>query len=373
LYDSAVPKESQSQKQDTSNVDLNELLPPEAEEFKKLCQLARFIQQQRPWKFMDETDVFGVQDPDTGELSFVSVMGIDESYKAIAVYRGVEGLYAWREFEEMLEVDPETDEANDMLLEIPQLQMSFGLAEFLEDQDREVIKRSGVKFSKEKPLFRSFWPGYFPWFLTRGEARQLIHVLQQTIEVAAQFYQDQSVIPLNEDPEDRDYLIRIPYPGDGPEMLWRSEIQEVEPPVSQLVPFRVEDDVVQKLKDMPRGGPQEMDLFIVPKILGEEGERPRVLYGLMVADADSGYIFAMEALEAVNGIDLLYAELPERVANIWLQEEMVPVEVRTCSVRVLNMLELCANDLDFQLSLQDELPAIDEAKISLLEQVLSEP
>jgi hypothetical protein len=69
-----------------------ELLPPDAEEFKILCKLARYIQQQTPWEFMEEKDVFGVQDPDTGDLGFVSVMGALGEYTAIAVYRGVEAV-----------------------------------------------------------------------------------------------------------------------------------------------------------------------------------------------------------------------------------------------------------------------------------------
>src|SRR5213593_4272275 len=96
----------------------DELLVPSAEEFKVLCQLASFIQQLAPWEFMNETDLFGVKDPDTGELGFVSVMGALGEYTAIAVYRGAEGLYAWREFEELLQIDAESEEAHDMLLEI---------------------------------------------------------------------------------------------------------------------------------------------------------------------------------------------------------------------------------------------------------------
>ena len=44
------------------------LLDPRSEEFKDLCRLASEIQQLKPWQFMEEMDVFGVQDPETGEL-----------------------------------------------------------------------------------------------------------------------------------------------------------------------------------------------------------------------------------------------------------------------------------------------------------------
>ncbi len=37
---------------------------------------------------MTEGDVFGVQDPDTGELGFVSVMGMLGEHYAVSVYLG---------------------------------------------------------------------------------------------------------------------------------------------------------------------------------------------------------------------------------------------------------------------------------------------
>ena len=43
-----------------------EMLPPTAREYGLLCQLAIHIQQMSPWNFMEETDVFGFQDPESG-------------------------------------------------------------------------------------------------------------------------------------------------------------------------------------------------------------------------------------------------------------------------------------------------------------------
>ena len=350
--------------------DPHELLPPDAEEFKTLCKLARYIQQQMPWEFMEEPDVFGVQDPDNGPLGFVSVMGALGEYTSVAVYRGVEGLYQWRGFIELMKADPESEEAHDRLMEIPQLQLWFGPASFLEEPDREVIKRSGVKFSKDKPLFRSHWPGYYPWFLTRAEARHLIHTLTQTIQVAKLFSYDPNVIPFNEDPEDRDYMIRVPQINDGV-IRWKSSFYGIDEPPQQLVPIEVEDADVEQLKVMPKSDPQEIDLFILPAKLGEPNERPRVLYALIVTNAVTGYIFGFEALEARSGIDLMYAELAEKVAQIWLNQGVVPTELRARSTRVLNMFQWFAGKLDFELSLVNELPAIDEAKSSIMEKMSS--
>jgi hypothetical protein len=99
---SAASKKQKAKKQPSRNRkqrDLDpreELLHPTASEYKLLCQLAVHIQQMSPWNFMEETDVFGFQDPESGGLGFVSVMGKLGEFHAISVYRGVEGLYGWR-------------------------------------------------------------------------------------------------------------------------------------------------------------------------------------------------------------------------------------------------------------------------------------
>jgi hypothetical protein len=348
--------------------DLNEILPPSAEEFKTLYKLARYIQQNAPWEYMEETDVFGVKDPDTGELGFVSVMGALGEYTAVAVYRGVEGLYGWRKFEELLEVQPESEEAHDMLMEIPQLHLSFVPASFLESHDRAAIKHSGAKFPKDLPLFRSYRPGYYPWFLTFGEALHLTHVLTQTIQVAKQSFYDQSVIPLNEDPEDRDYLIRVPKLTDGV-VRWHSSIERIEEPNIPLVPIDVDDAIVDQLKAMPKSDPQEIELFTLPAKLGEANERPRVLYMLLVTNSLTGFLYGFEPLEAGDGVDLMYADLAEKVAKMWLRHEVVPTELRARSSRLLDMFQYFAGEVGFELSLVKELPGVDEAKGFILEKM----
>src|SRR5215217_6065967 len=101
---SAAAKKQRTKKQPSRDrkQDLDpreELLHPTASEYGLLCQLANHIQQMSPWNFMEETDVFGFQDPESGALGFVSVMGKLGESQAISVYRGVEGLYGWRNFE----------------------------------------------------------------------------------------------------------------------------------------------------------------------------------------------------------------------------------------------------------------------------------
>ena len=74
----------------------------------------------------------------------------------------------------------------DNLLEIQDcLMASFEDWEEIEPKDREVMKALGLKFRGRNawPLFRSFLPGTFPWYLTAAEARYLTICLGQALLV----------------------------------------------------------------------------------------------------------------------------------------------------------------------------------------------
>jgi len=68
---------------------------------------------------MEETDLIGIENPETGEIGFISVMGSVEEYEAIAVYLGAEGFYGFIDF-----VEDDTATA-DRLVELPHLQAAF--------------------------------------------------------------------------------------------------------------------------------------------------------------------------------------------------------------------------------------------------------
>ncbi len=344
-----------------------ELLHPTAGEYGLLCELASHIQQMSPWIFMEETDVFGFQDPESGALGFISVMGKLGEFQAISVYRGVEGLYGWRNFAELLQIDANSEEAHDMVFEIPQLQLAFGPSTMLEKRDREIIKASGFKFSKTQlPQFRSYRPGYLPWFLTREEALHLFYALTQTITVASRFFSDANVIPFNKDPEDRDYLICIPRLKDSIP-VWEDAIVTVDPPSPQSLPFSVDDSTLIKLKEFPRSGAMEVALFALPARIGRRNERPRLIYALLAVDSATDFVVGVELMQAVDGVDLMYASVAETLASDWTQRQIVPQEIRVGSARLLNVLQPFARELDVTLSLAKKLPALNRAKRAMFQ------
>ena len=109
-----------------SRADSEALLSSSDPEAKQLYDLAIQVRRLAPWQWMEETDLFGVVNPETGELGFVSIMGNIGEYEAVAVYPGAEGLYDFMDFQADEYAIPQ------QLLERPHIQVEFSSREYLE-------------------------------------------------------------------------------------------------------------------------------------------------------------------------------------------------------------------------------------------------
>ncbi|MFQ5814136.1 MAG: hypothetical protein ACE5I2_13255, partial [Anaerolineae bacterium] len=139
---------------------------PTKADWQALYQAALEFKEIEAWTWMYDSDVFGVQDPATGEIGYCCIMGNLGEMFALALYLGSEGL------ESYMRVASEPPQISAEALETMLLQkcliVSFGGREELTKEDRQVIKRLGLKFRGRTawPLFRSYRPAYHPWYLT---------------------------------------------------------------------------------------------------------------------------------------------------------------------------------------------------------------
>jgi hypothetical protein len=371
-----------------------ELLTSSHEEAKELCRWARVIGTLAPWEWMEETDLFGVQDPVTGEIGFVSVMGALGEYRAIAVYRGIEGLLGWIDFHSALELDPELPDAARLLLETPHLHVSFSDSALFEKRDRDLLKGVGLKFTGGRPLFRSSRPGYHPWYVTREEARLLIHTLSQTFIIAERLAEDPDSLVFSEDGEHATFLVRVSHeqgsdnhpsgygtpaemlgrgprsaPPGTPELVWEDRIQKISLRRPQMVPLAIEAAVLSKLQRLTQTQLEmEADLFMGPGAVGKRGDRPAAIYMLMLADHESGFIFGFEAMAAEQGLAAMYADAANRLARFFLKAQLLPKRLMIRSDRLFELLEPLTQKLNIELFRADELPAIEEAAEAIFEQ-----
>lgn len=328
---------------------------PSDPEWKKLYELAGKVKELAPWEFLEESEFFGVKNPETEEIGFVSVMGLLGEHLSIGVYRGAEGLYGYWNIS-----DPDTDLHHNplALFDIPQLQVSFEDREQLEKQDREVMKKLGLKFRGRQnyPLFRSIQPGFMPYFITAEEAKFLICILQQTLKIVPRIKADEMLLP---DPEENLYLIRVLENG-----AWKDEIISILPPEVFTILVAAPKEIIDTLKQYPqkKGLVLEVDFSYVPMPIAEKGSRPFYPKMLMMTEAKQGMVIGMELIKPEETLIETHKLLPSHLIENLLKLEMRPEEIRVKSDVMFEMLETFTQQLNVKLSKTDELPSIEMAQ-----------
>lgn len=333
------------------------------EETKRLYDLAVQVKTLAPWEWMDETEVFGVQHPDTGGLGFVSVMGMAGEHFAIALYLDAEGLYGFRRLEaagdEMMPHE---------VLEIGQLQASFEDREMLDKADRDAMKQLGFKFRGRHayPMFRSYRPGFMPWYVTAEEAGFLIYALEQTLVVAPRVRDEPEILfaEEDEDAEDEICLVRVPR-REGERIEWDDQMMRVPQPTPTCLPVMLDLEVIGRLKQSPRRALSlEIDLLGMPMSIGAKGERPSMPYMLMLADGRTGVIVGFELMKVETTLDEMRAEIPNTLARLLAgtgESGLVPQEIVVRAETLYELLKPLAATLNIKLRQAGSLPSIEMA------------
>ena len=332
--------------------------------WRQLYDAAGRLKDLAPWQWMTEADVFGVQHPETGDLGFVSIMGMLGEHYAVTVYLGAEGL---EQFWALQQAGPSGDP--ERVLEIPQLQASFENRDMLRKQDHALIKQLGLKFRGRQawPLFRSFRPGFVPWFLEPDEVQFLSLILEQASEVTVRQQDHAALLP---PPDEGRYLIRVLGQA-GERLVWEDSIQQIAAPEPKPIAISVDIEMLSALKRLP---PQrrtlEVDLFMAPSGVQEKGARPFYPYILLIVEARSGYILATDMLSPEPSLEMMWGEVPQRVLSHLAQAEWVPKTIQVRSPLLVGLLSPIAEELDIQLKPSRTLPGLDAVREFLLERFM---
>ncbi|HID87642.1 MAG TPA: hypothetical protein EYP55_09750 [Anaerolineae bacterium] len=337
--------------------------PPTKTDWQALYQAAIAFKEIEAWTWMYDSDVFGVQDPVTGEIGYCCVMGALGEVFALAVYLGTEGL------ESYLRVASGPPSSPFEALETALLQRclvaSFANREELSKEDRQVIKRLGLKFRgrNEWPLFRSYRPAYHPWYLTADEARFLTLALQQAREVCLRFEEDPALF----DPPNGDlWFVRVPEETEEG-LSWRDAWLKPAPLAEKELPTVPIDELrlarLRKAAQLMQAA-WEMDVFLSPTpVQDKRGERPYYPYVLMSVDHASGFIFGTDLVSP----ETYLAELPERFLALAERLNMLPAEIWVQKEEALELLEPITSRLGIELYLVDWLESLENARSAMWE------
>lgn len=224
---------------------------------------------------MYDTDIFGVENPKTGEIGYCCVMGNAGEVFALGVYTGDEGFKSYLRLLYM----PEEIEDEDRVaigLEQNMLKVEFVDRQELSKPDLDQVKELGLKFRGRNQwvMPREYLPGYFPWFLTTEQAEWMTHALQQAMDVAIRFEDAPSLIRR----EDGKLLVRVQVQQKG-KKVWVDEYREepFEEESPDIFPVHQADpELAKALKKKLKK--KKSDLLFMhqyfPSPVGNQGKRP---------------------------------------------------------------------------------------------------
>jgi hypothetical protein len=329
--------------------------PPSLQEWKSLYEAATEFRKIESWRWMEDSQVFGVEDPETGEIGYCCVLGNLGELFALVVYLGTEGLQTHVKIQSG-EVAPGGEEAlHGQKCLIATYENKGSLAK----EDLQVIRELGLNFKGRRvwPLFRSYQPGYFPWFLTRDGARFLTLALQQALVIVPQIKENMDLLtPDNEGL----YWVRVPEQQEGG-LVWKDrwlrpaplkQEKRAVPPVDELRLQRI------KNKTGPRQGVWEVGFCYAPYPVQEgKEERPFYPYVFLCLDGHSGLILGTQVLEPWN--------LPSALQQVFLdlleRSGVLPKQVLANQPEVLEFLDPIAGKIGLKLATAKKLAALEEA------------
>ncbi|WP_236011730.1 DUF6930 domain-containing protein [Alicyclobacillus fructus] len=332
---------------------------PSLGEWKALYDAAIEFRNLAPWQWMYDDALFAIEDPDTGQIGYCSVMGALGEFHGLAVFPGEAG---WRSLHRLMQ-DNELSSAAEEERVYGQFALiaSFESSRDVTEQDRAVMKQLGLRFRGENawPVFRSHRPGYLPWYLTRDEAKLLTVALSQATVVASRIRQQSDLL---EPPQPNQILTRRRV-KDGTSFEWIdvwTETPQYTLSASEIPPIRVDEVILKRIRRQEtRRGEWEVDIFYAPFAV-EEGERPMFPRMLMCVDHASGIVLQVHAAAHET-----YAQ--ESVDK--LLETMLaggcPATFLFQRPEVGTLLRPIAEGLGIELRQEDWLPALEEAREAL--------
>ena len=248
------------------------------------CEAQRFAQT-KPWQRIEESLFFAVQDSVAGQMGYACILGSMGDFLALSVYRGAEAFHLYQDM-----LGEGASGNDDFAFKQDCLMAQFEDRKYVQDGDRKVIRELGLRFRGPKawPLFRSYRPGYLPWYLDQPEAIFLSFALK----CACDWTEKVSAGTL--DPAERPGQVFTYLPtqaSPGFENVWAPL-----PAAAARQPLALDTARLAKLRSSPlrKGGAWEAELVYLPARIMDR-DRPYHVRLAMLVDRDSGFILPVTA------------------------------------------------------------------------------
>lgn len=333
------------------------------DQWQRLYTLAERLDRIDPWQWMGTPDCFGVAVPACKEPCFVIFGGEPKAF------RHVRFLLGWKAFYDLVSklADPEK-QVSTWLLEIRMIELLFVSEDLLFEHEQAFLKRLRRKPGEgcTTPIFRSIMPGYHPWLPDEQELALLEAALYQAFGMAMRVEADGG-------------LLKSRFPGEilvrrqDAKGAWVDSWEKVRDIGDEEVEVRIEAKRLASLAKMPmQPVTMQLDLVFSPLIIHPNGTRPQTAYVLLAVDAKSGFIQAGDLLQATEGVARMWAQIPERLLEIFEQLGGCPEVIEIGTDRMANLLRPLSEHLPFRMVRREKLGKLESAREHLSSFILKQ-
>jgi len=332
--------------------------PPSFAAMKRLYDRASDLFGFRPWQVLDESELIVTSDSKSGELWFCSVMGSMGEVYSMHAYRGEEGLRLFRS----IAAEDLTD-SGEVLASMHCLSVEFVPRKELKRQDRDLLAALGHPQGRglASPIFRVIRPGFHPWFVNAEEARTLAECIRSVVVICAANANQKDVCFW-----DQADTYPIVTRAEGAEPRYKIDlIKPVLPPQPPIAPLNLPEELLRPLRgqDYAVRGTMDLEYIFSGAAVGKPSERAACVAIALAVDAETGIVYAPEALDA---------SVPpaEALARVFLKavqsNHAFPREVRLRSQKYAASLGPLMESFGVKLRVANRLPAAEEARSQLL-------
>mgnify|MGYP001032879131 CR=1 FL=1 len=331
---------------------------PSKSDWAALYQAAIAFQHASPWEWMDNEDLFAVENPYDGEMGYCSILGSGQEEFGLGIFLGDKGFVGYLELISS-EVEPEDIDESIML---PLLSMLFVDRGTLQKKDLDVIRSLGLRFRGRNawPLFRSQRPGYAPWFLEKEEVLFLSIAIHQALVVATKVRNNELDL-WGKESED---LILTRYCRDND---WLEEWREPKIPDSSSQTHTEAVGAVNEARlHLLRtragrlSGAWELDIFVLPMPIGPASSRPYFPSCFLTVERKLGLIIDSKLTKPW----LTLSEKQDELIQILEKAEQLPRHIWVRSDKIRLIVEPITRSLGINLRV-GRLSMLEEAKASL--------
>lgn len=334
---------------------------PVREEWQSLYHAADAFKTTKPWNWMQDDEIFGVQDPDTGMTYYCSIMGNGGTHFGIVAYRGTNGLHI---LENMIYSANELEIALDLPYINDCLECSFEDRDMMKKEDLAVIKQLGLKYRgrNQWPSFLDHSPGLLPWFLDSTQCKILTLILSQALEVAVRCRKDKAILNAKEGA----FLVRCLKKNQDRQDVWQDAYLVPRTYKKTIQTYDISDELlVQKLQKtkIQKDLEVEVDIFHAPVPVADD-ERPYFPQMCAIVNKNTGMVLSIDIAENHENAGYNFLTMMTE----WISKQnKKPGRIFMARPETINVFEKYCKKAKIGIKIVGELPALTEFRLGLME------